>query len=208
MTDRTLFFSWQADPPNSTGRSFLRGVLNALCTELSSEMTVSEAIRVDSDTQGEPGQAPIVQTIQRKIDEAAVFVADMTFVGQLNDGRLTPNPNVLIEYGWALKSIGHGRVISVMNTAKGSPKDEPLPFDLAHMRWPILYELHETTSAETRVKVKQVLKKTLTTAIRASLATLPAPIQPTPAAAFKPASCRWRGDRIRGWSTDGQGIPR
>jgi hypothetical protein len=45
------------------------------------------------------GQPPIVETILRKTDEAAVFVADMTFTAKRVDGRPSPNPNVLIEYG-------------------------------------------------------------------------------------------------------------
>jgi Molybdopterin-binding domain of aldehyde dehydrogenase len=50
-----------------------------------------------------------VETIFRKIDKAAAFVPDLTLVSERRDGRPTPNPNVLIEYGWALKSLGHGR---------------------------------------------------------------------------------------------------
>ena len=57
---------------------------------------------------------PIVETIFKKIDRAAVFVADLTFAGRRPDGAPIPNPNVLIEYGWALKALGHARIISIM----------------------------------------------------------------------------------------------
>jgi hypothetical protein len=41
--------------------------------------------------------------------------------------RRTPNPNVLVELGYALKALGDERVIVVVNTAFG--KEELLPFD-------------------------------------------------------------------------------
>ena len=93
----TIFFSWQADIPNRVGRSFLRPILEEVCTEISSDAAIDVAIRVDSDTQGVAGQPPIAETILSKIDKSAVFVADMTFTGARRDERPTPNPNVLIE---------------------------------------------------------------------------------------------------------------
>jgi hypothetical protein len=38
-------------------------------------------------------------------------------VGKHLDGEPIPNPNVLIEYGWALKSLGYKRIVAVMNEA-------------------------------------------------------------------------------------------
>ena len=102
---KTIFFSWQADTPNEVGRSFLKKVLEEVCKDLASETTLDEAhrdISVDSDTQGVAGQPPVAETIIKKIDSAAVFIADMTFTVKRLDNRPTPNPNVLIEYGWAL----------------------------------------------------------------------------------------------------------
>src|SRR5258708_7346704 len=98
---RSIFFSWQADTPSQVGRRFLREALEEACREVAGENSVDEAIRdeltVESDTEGEAGQPPIFDTILRKIDEAAVVVADMTFTGKRLDGRPTPNANVLIE---------------------------------------------------------------------------------------------------------------
>src|SRR5208282_1709687 len=143
-----------------------------------------EALReigVDSDTQGVAGQPPIVETIFKKIDTASVFVADMTFVGKRIDGRSTPNPNVLIEYGWALKTLGHQRIIAVMNIAYGEPTNDNLPFDLQHVRRPIPYNLSETATPETKAKEKQKLATVLKAAIRASLETVPiAPVKEPP----------------------------
>jgi hypothetical protein len=40
--------------------------------------------------------------------------------------RPTPNPNVLIEYGWALKSLTYNSIVPLMNTFYGEPKPEDL----------------------------------------------------------------------------------
>jgi len=175
---QTVFFSWQADTPTRVGRNFLKGVLDEVCKGIASDTTVAEALRdlaVDSDTQGVAGQPPIVETIFKKIDASGVFVADMTLVGKRLGGSSAPNPNVLIEYGWALRSLKHERVICVMNTAFGEPTIESLPFDLRHVRWPIQYELPDDAVADVKAREKRKLVNCLTEAIRASLATVPSP---------------------------------
>jgi len=173
---KTIFFSWQNDTPTKIGRNFLRDILEKACKEIALDTTINEAVRnelsVDSDTQGEAGQPPIAETIFKKIDSAAVMVADMTFTGKRLDKRPTPNANVLIEYGWALKSLGHKRVISVMNEAYGKASSDSLPFDLAHVRWPTRFTLDEKTSSEEKKKIKQELVSSLKKAIRASIETM------------------------------------
>lgn len=173
---KTLFFSWQADTPSRVGRGFLKQCLEEVCQNLTADTDIDEAHRdmsVDSDTQGVAGQPPIVETIFRKIDEASVFFADLTFVGTRLDERPAPNPNVLIEYGWALKSLKHERVICVMNTGFGVPTAENMPFDLRHVRWPIQYSLPDSASADDIKKEKRKVVAALTTAIRACIATIP-----------------------------------
>jgi hypothetical protein len=202
---QTVFFSWQADTPTRIGRNFLKEVLEEVCTGIASDTDVDEALRdveVDSDTQGVAGQPPIVETIFKKIDASAVFVADMTFVGARTDGRSTPNPNVLIEYGWALRGLGHSRVICVMNTAYGLPTSESLPFDLRHVRWPIGFSLPDGASREQRAQQRRELVATLNKAIRLSLATVStARVEPSrgfPAAEPKdgPARFRRKGESV------------
>lgn len=188
---RHLFFSWQGDTPNKVGRNFLRAVLENVCKEIATETTLDEAAReltVDSDTKGVAGQPPIVETILKKIDAAAVIVADMTLTGVRRDTRPTPNPNVLIEYGWALKSLGYSRVISVMNTAYGEPSSENLPFDLAHHRWPMQYSLPEDATPDVIADEKRRLTRDLKKAVIESLATLPtSAIAASPAFSEAPA---------------------
>lgn len=168
----TIFFSWQSDTPNSGGRTFIEKALDAALKELAVDATVEEVVRdeglaVDRDTKGVPGSPPIVDTIFRKIDDAAAFVADMTFVGTRsgNKGRI-PNPNVLVEYGYAVRSLTHSRVIYVMNTAYGKPDKESMPFDISHLRRPIEYCVPEGTDTDTKTREREVLKNTLKDAVR------------------------------------------
>ncbi|MHB1086505.1 MAG: hypothetical protein ACYCZ0_02030 [Minisyncoccota bacterium] len=172
---KDIFFSWQADAPTNVGRNFIKQALVDVCKKIATDTSVDEALRemsVDSDTSGVAGHPPIVATIFEKIDSAGVFVADMTFVGTRMDGRLTPNPNVLIEHGWALKSLGHQRVISAMNTAYGKPSETSLPFNLRHVRWPIQFYLPPDSTAEQRSAVRASLVKDLERAVRACMATI------------------------------------
>jgi len=169
----TVFFSWQADTPNREGRSFIERALERAVSRIAADVAIEEAVRgeleVDRDTKGAPGSPPIVDTIFRKIDQAAIFVPDLTFVGKRADGRPTPNPNVLIEYGWALKSMTHARIVPVMNAAFGYPTREAMPFDMAHLRFPITYECAVEVTDAQRKEARDGLASTLESAIRAVL---------------------------------------
>jgi hypothetical protein len=184
---QSIFFSWQADSPTRVGRNFLRRVLDDVRDDIASDLTIDEAVRdvaIDQDTQGVAGHPPIVDTIFRKIDAAAVSVADLTFTGKRMDGRPTPNPNVLIEYGWALKVLTYERVICVMNTAYGEPAETNLPFNLRHVRRPICYSLPDNAPSSVRTAERRQLTTQLKRAIRASLAAVPA-VAPPPLNVFK-----------------------
>jgi len=122
-------------------------------------------LQLDKDTQGVPGTPPIVETIFDKISVASIFVPDLTFIAKSESNRLIPNPNVLIEYGWALKELGHSRMVPVMNTAFGEPSSDNMPFDMRHLRNPITYHLDGETSAEEKKAIKADLIKSLRGAI-------------------------------------------
>ena len=188
---RTIFFSWQADTSTLVGRNLIERALERALGRIEADTALEEAVReleIDRDTKGVAGSPPIVDTIFKKIDAATVFLPDLTFVGQRLDGRPTPNPNVLIEYGWALKSLTHGRLVPVMNTAFGAPTAENMPFDMRHLRNPILYHCPVEASEEERRHARESLAKDLEKAIRAVLATaeLRDNAQPFGPPAFKP----------------------
>lgn len=168
----TVFFSWQTDRPAREGRNLIERALEAAVHRIGQDTTIEEAVRdlsVDRDTKDVPGSPPIVDTILKKINAAAIFVPDLTFVATRPDGRPTPNPNVLIEYGWALNSLGHLRMMPVLNTAYGDPTAVNMPFDLAHLRRPILYHCPPKAGDEERKAAKDGLAKELESALRTFL---------------------------------------
>lgn len=104
---QTIFFSWQLDTVPLVGRNLIERGLKLALARIEADTELKKAARefeVDRDTQGVAGTPPIVDTIFKKIDAAAVFLPELAFVGTRIDGGPAPNPNVLIEYGWALKS--------------------------------------------------------------------------------------------------------
>ncbi len=165
-----IFFSWQSDTPGRVGRGFIETCLGRAIGELQADADVDPADRelaVDHDTLDVPGSPPIVETIFGKIDRAAVFLADLTYVAERARGGRTPNPNVCIEHGYALKALSWRRVIAVMNTAMGHPDQHELPFDVRHTRRPIMFDLAETADAPTRAAVRAALVRQLKVALRA-----------------------------------------
>ena len=161
-----IFYSWQSD--RGQNRNFIRVALDAAVRELRQELALDEPNRdlvTDQDTQGVPGSPSIADTILTKIRSTDVFIADLTFINESSDAsRLTPNPNVMLEYGYALHALGDGKIIGVFNETHGSP--ENLPFDLAHRRWPIRFNLPIDAAAATRDEEKRKLKDALKTAVR------------------------------------------
>jgi len=83
----TVFYSWQSDVPSKFNRTFIEKALTKALKRLRSDATLEPAlrdteIRLDKDTQGVAGSPPIAETILKKIEECAVFVADLSFVGE------------------------------------------------------------------------------------------------------------------------------
>ena len=147
-------------------RSLIRKALDDAAEILQDDLTVDDAPRVeiDQDTQGKPGSPPVAETILQKIRECDAFVADLSFTGcrEGKSGSPVPNPNVLIEYGYALHALGGKRVIAVFNEEFGNCKD--LPFDLQHRRWPMTYrascdESDEHAQAARRTERRKLSEK-------------------------------------------------
>ena len=157
----TIFYSWQSDHPNKLNRTFIEKALGIAIKKLGEDIEIQEALRdemeIDKDTKGVPGTPPIVDVIFDKISKCGVFVPDLSFVGKSDQGRLIPNPNVLIEYGWALKALSYSRIIPVMNSAFGEPTNENMPFNMRHLRNPITYRLDKGIGGEKRAKIKENL---------------------------------------------------
>jgi len=130
-----IFYSWQADLPSSTNRGFIQDALERAITAIKknlSEETINIEPVMDRDTINIVGSPDIASTIFRKIDESYIFVCDISFINQETEGKRTPNPNVLIELGYAIKTLGWERIIMVLNTNSGAT--EKLPFDIKTRR--------------------------------------------------------------------------
>jgi hypothetical protein len=163
-----IFWSWQSDTPGKVGRHFTRAVLAKAIEELKEAEDVEEpsareaheALHLDHDRQGVSGSQDLALTIFRKIDESAVFIADVTLVADVRDGegdvlKKLINSNVAIEYGYALKALSDTRVLAVQNTYFGGR--EELPFDLRHKAGPLQYRLAPgATKAEIETEAKKL----------------------------------------------------
>jgi hypothetical protein len=162
----TIFFSWQSDSPKKTNLDFIYSALtDALSRIESSQIEVLPV--VDRDTAGVPGSPAIVETILEKIDKCGLFIADVTIISDRNAVKATPNPNVLIELGYAAARRGWERVICVMNQENGGPTK--LPFDVRHRRWPIQYRLSSNATEEQTSLEKLRLSESLEFAIRTAI---------------------------------------
>ena len=170
MTDRPkIFWSWQSDYSPKTCRHFMREALVDAIAQVADEIGVDDADRpeIDHDTKGERGMADIAATILNKIAAAAVFVADLTPIAQSPDGKWLPNPNVMIELGWAMHRPGWERVIGILNMASGA-KVEDLPFDIRQRRV-VTFVLAENTDKNSRAAARSRLVSELKQALLTNL---------------------------------------
>lgn len=156
-----VFYSWQSDLPNATNRGFIHEALENAAKAIRDDDSIKVEPVIDRDTAGVPGSPDIAATILAKIDNWDVFVCDVSITNQGSGGRPTPNPNVLVELGYAIKKLGWQRITMVMNTTFGSKQE--LPFDL-RMKRVLLYNLPEDEqekASERRIlgdKLEQALK--------------------------------------------------
>lgn len=137
-----VFYSWMSDRDNFSNRGFIQNCLEKAVKLIANDDSIGITPSLDKDTQGESGSPDIAATILRKIARARAVVADVTLVNSrppwgrgwlaslagIGTIRLSPNPNVLVELGYAAGQLGWERCLLVVNTAFGPV--EQLPFDL------------------------------------------------------------------------------
>lgn len=143
---RKIFYSWQSWLSPASNRVLIHEALEAACEDCAAHLSQAQRPELDHDTRGVPGTPDIARTIFEKIDSCDAFVADISLIrfGDGEDGRATPNPNVLIELGYAIGTLTWDRILLVMNTHFGPP--EALPFDLK-TRQAIGYQLDPGATA-------------------------------------------------------------
>ena len=164
MREFVVFYAWQSDRPERFNRYLIRFALNLAAKNISADPTVGVRVRIDADTEGVHGHCPVTETILKKIAVCDAFVPDLTFVASTGAGKLIPNPNVMLEYGYALQARSFSVMIPVMNTAFGAAKE--LPFDMGHLRFLVRYDLPATAKNAERRAVRKALTEELETIIR------------------------------------------
>ncbi|BAV06722.1 hypothetical protein SAMN05421788_11671 [Filimonas lacunae] len=151
---RTIFYSWQSDLPSNTNRSFIESCLKEAVDQLTITPGFSIEMNLDRDTKNIPGTPDILDSIFSKIAKCKIFVADVSIINTETEGRKCPNPNVLIELGYAARVLGWERVFCFFNTDYA--KVEELPFDLRQRR-PILYSLKNDPKAKVKKQLASII---------------------------------------------------
>ncbi len=175
--DVTVFYAWQDDRPRKLNRYLIRDAAKAACERITNDSTNEFAVSLDEATRDTPGMCDIPNTILEKIRECDIILADLTLVGETdppNPGsddeiQKISNPNVLFEFGYAVggkvspESDGFDRVLGMMNTAYGEPKQQM--FDIKR-RWVLQYNLPEESERPHIKEVEKSLSKDIEGALR------------------------------------------
>ena len=131
-----VFYSWQSDVEGN--KQFINKKIKEAVEDIQQMEEFSDSkIIYDHSTQNRSGSPSIVDTIHEKINTCDVFIADITPIAEVQNKKdspikLIPNPNVMAECGFALRSIGEKRIILLFRKDKGLC--ENLPFDIRHRR--------------------------------------------------------------------------
>lgn len=155
-----IFYSWQSDLPSKENRNFIQDCIDRLVRKYKDVI----AIEADRDTKNQTGSPDISTTIFDKINDSDLFIADISIINKSNlnlfqrKSKPTPNPNVLIELGYAACALGWDRIICVYNTDYS--KIEALPFDLRQ---------HRITSYSLKGKNKSEERQDLVNAFSATI---------------------------------------
>ncbi len=148
-----IFYSWQSDIKES--RNFISDCLK----RVSSKKWNNVIVEVDRDTVGMAGAPDIADAIFGKIDRTDLFVADITIINsECSCTRKVSNPNVLLELGYAIKTLGWERIILLYNQDYGDAKD--MPFDITHQRM-TGYTLQDGKKADSRKCIIERITKTI-----------------------------------------------
>lgn len=178
-----IFFAYQSDSDDKFNKGFIhQASLNAIL-KLKEE---GFDVEFDYGFKKTPGTPILIEEMLKKNNEADMVLVDLTLtssskgfnskdftlLGQTvslhkeKKNKLSPNPNVLLETGYAWSSKGFYRTLAIMNTAYGLPTDLPVDFD--GFRWGITYSLNQDNYSD-RKSVRKKLVKGLYEAFKSSL---------------------------------------
>lgn len=122
---RVVFYSWQSDLPAAGNRNLIEDSLRRAIRAIGRDEDAGIEAVLDRDTANLAGAPDIANSILAKIAVSDVFVADVSIVNP-GAARPSPNPNVLLELGYAIAELGWENIILVQNGAFGGPRFAPL----------------------------------------------------------------------------------
>jgi hypothetical protein len=153
-----IFYSWQSDLPNNTNRGFIQSCIETAVKNLSKQFDFQVDFNLDRDTKDEYGTPNIVETIFKKIDRTYIFIGDVSIINSNDSAKKTPNPNVLLELGYAAKVLGWEKIICLYNLDYGKPED--LPFDIKFRR-PLIYLIDPNQKSKSKERLVKSLEKSI-----------------------------------------------
>ena len=129
-----IFWAWQADFKSS--RNQIENVLKDLVEAVNRDRESVYPVRIETAVDIGDGAVRIDTTLLSKICDADILIADVTPVYRAFK-RLTPNPNVLVEVGYALASKVPHEILLIEKRREPEQipgDDDPavqLPFDIS-----------------------------------------------------------------------------
>lgn len=170
-SDFSIFYCWQDHLDSALHRNLIQNCLSKAIGIVQSEIPegLECTLRLDHATEGRAGAVDIANSILEKIRASAMVVADVT-PSKTNgdDPKFYPNPNVMLEVGYAAMAKGWNRVNCVFNSA--SVKPEEMPFDLRYRR----LSPYKCEDRDGRKEASGQLTKLLVSAIRTTLLSIDA----------------------------------
>jgi len=98
----------------------------------------------------------ISATILTKIDNSSMMIADVSIVNPTSrKARMMPNPNVMYELGYAVKTLGEENIILVAD--KATTDTAKLPFDIRNRRMILVDFGDAKPSTATNIALNHVL---------------------------------------------------
>jgi hypothetical protein len=179
-----VFFAFQMDTEDTFGKGFIQSAIELAIAQFKVE---GINITLDFGFRGTPGTPLLIDEMLKKSNDSDMVIVDLTYtsakewlnaeiIDEDNDSKWicipktdrkpSPNPNVLLETGYAWAKKGTYRTLAVMNEAFGTPDD--LPVDLKGFRWGITFNLNETNYA-CRKEIRKELAKDIFDAIKAAI---------------------------------------
>lgn len=168
-----IFFVYQSDTEDKFNKGFIH---QASLDAIKRLKTEGFDVEFDYGFKNTPGTPILIDEMLKKNDEADMVLVDLTFTSSKTwffakkcsrsgkyfaytsekEEKLSSNPNVLLETGYAWANKGTYRTLAIMNTAYGHPNE--LSVDLNGFRWGITYQLDETNYEERKSIRKELIE--------------------------------------------------